>query len=554
MAQRGVIIGLDIGRYAVKAAWVESRSGRPVIRRLEQLRLPYEGTDPFAVIGPWLASLHIGRTPCVLGIPGTDVICQPLTLPPADPRTAEQAVDIEVIRFNEMASETMLYGFIPFEGTPGQRALQLCMARPAAVEPLLSFTKDAGLNLVDLIPMPAALHAAGASSFRESEQPVILADVGDTSTVVTIASRRGFLFGRAFAGGGRLFTEALARLNRIPPAQADSLKTSRSETTETNTPAPDLTGAIDIWVAELQSCVAVFDSLFTARDMRPGRLLLAGGSASLTGFAGQVATRMPFPVELFRDLPGYPATDQPESFAAAVGLAWTGHLPPEQRISLLPRTMRDEQVFRRQKPYWLAAAAMAGLILVATVIGGYRDIRRKQAMLGTQRAGLARRQQLAGRIEGVKFRNDQLRAMAAPVGTMLTTGARFQLLITHITGLLPADGSDWIRLIADADSYFPGRGFTPPRRRKNPDEPDVNPLRPAASDGIPSMVQTLIIEGYTRRLDFSTVRNLIVSLKTLDFVESADLLGDDRVVLPPEATRPALRPGVQRFVLEVKLR
>jgi len=156
MARKGTVVGIDIGQYAVKAVWAERRGGTPIVTRMESLRLPTDRSDSGNIIGPWIEKMGIPAFPCVIGLPGAQSIFQPLFLPPEDLRTFEQATAMEVVKFNEMASETMIYGFSPISINPGERRLILSMARPSVLHDALGRARTLGLDVIDIVPTPAA--------------------------------------------------------------------------------------------------------------------------------------------------------------------------------------------------------------------------------------------------------------------------------------------------------------------------------------------------------------------------------------------------------------
>ncbi|MCX7591045.1 MAG: hypothetical protein N2255_05395, partial [Kiritimatiellae bacterium] len=144
----------------MKALWAEISSQGLVIRRSESLRLPAEGTDRSAVILPWLGKVGIGRDPCVIGLPARQAMFQPFVLTAGDPRTPRQAAAMEVIRFTELASEEMTYDFSPFSLESGEKRILLAMARPSALAEITGFARQAGLELLDIIPTPVAMYHA----------------------------------------------------------------------------------------------------------------------------------------------------------------------------------------------------------------------------------------------------------------------------------------------------------------------------------------------------------------------------------------------------------
>jgi hypothetical protein len=112
---------------------------------------------------------------------------------------------------------------------------------------------------------------------------------------------------------------------------------------------------------------------------------------------------------------------------------------------------------------------------------------------------------------------------------------------------------DWISMVCDADSYF---SYQPPpdaakmtpagmreRRRQKAKTP------PKGEDIVRH--RRVIVEGFTRNPDLTSVRTLIEAIRAQKFIESADLLSDDlEVAFEAESGRFDAR----RFVIDVMLK
>ena len=110
-------------------------------------------------------------------------------------------------------------------------------------------------------------------------------------------------------------------------------------------------------------------------------------------------------------------------------------------------------------------------------------------------------------------------------------------------------------MICDADSYFGNKPFSTPRKPVETDQKTPVPRRMTTNEETtPLPINTIIIEGYTSIPDFSTVRELIVKLASLNFVQSADLLSDDKLITTGDEKDAPPPRGFLRFVLEVKLK
>ena len=546
MPRNGKIVGVDIGTFAVKAAWAEPKGGRMVVTRTETLRLPPEVADRSTVVAPWIEKMGLGKSPCAISLPGGHSMFQPFTLPKDDARTLEQAAAIEVLKFNEMASEVMVSDFSPFSSQPDVRQFLLAMARPTMVDETLSFARDVGLQVQDIIPAPVAAFAAATPHLPPSGPPVVVMDIGHGATNVAIGTSKGLMFARTFASGGRLFTDALARQRNLPSTQAENLKQTEGSLRADGTDTADtLRGVADSWIAEAQSCLAVYRSLFPGQSLAPHRVILSGGGASLPGLAEYASVKLNLGVTLAETIvPGGNAAESLPSMIAA-GLATAGH--GTDRISLLPQGIRDELAFRRQKPFWVGASIAGALILGVSLAGGYHYSTRQQEVLKEQSKSLQRMEALVVAIENEKARAAQVRRLAQPIRELVGAGVTVRDLVTLVADSTATN--DWITLACDAESYFSNEPFVPGSdaaigmrdRRRKPEVEDEQKDQ--------TRIERMIIEGYTSRRSLSSIKRLIARLEDSDLVESADLLSDDQLVGPD-------RPGpgrAQRVVLDVRL-
>jgi hypothetical protein len=303
-------------------------------------------------------------------------------------------------------------------------------------------------------------------------------------------------------------------------------------------------------MAEVVSCFSMYKNLFPAREWQPRRVLLTGGGAELGGLPEFVEARLDMPGGRAALLLESAVQEQPGRFAVAAGLAVLGLSSRPAGISLLPVKTADELRFRRQKPLWIAAGATAAMILAVSLVSGYRDIRRKENELKAQRISLARRQDLAGQIEKTQARIAVLRSMADMVGRDLRAGSRVRELIEVIARSKSRE--DVITAVADAESYLKGGSGEEAAERRAMVALDWDKDGSTTNLTL-SAFERVLIEGYSRRSSFTTVRDLISRLKQQSFVISADLLSDELV---PEAETPSSPRGshAQRFVIDVRMK
>jgi general secretion pathway protein L len=550
MAVKNTAVGLDIGRHSAKAVRVEYGDGGPVVRSAELLRLPQDAAERDSVLVPWVKRIGIGRCPCVVGLRGDQAMFQPLLLNRGDPRTLEQAASMEVVKFNEMASETMSYAFAPFTAqNAAEKRMILAMARPAAIDAVLGTAGTLGLGVVDVVPTPVALFNALEFLAGEHSGPYLYLGVGASTTELAIGNGRGLMFARAFSSGGRLFSEAIAEADKVSLSQAENLKLTKGSVEEGSRYGAVLRPVADLWVSEIQSSLSVYTSLFPGADARPVRIVMTGGASRLGGFVEYVSAKLGIEAVSADSLDGGSVLRDPMDFAVAAGLGICGAGEPISRVSLLPAHVRDELMFRHQKPFWVAAGVAAALILAVSLVGGYRDFSRKERQLNAQKSSLRHRQQLVAEIERIKATNAEIIKMGQPIRSMLQRSPTIRDLISLVAK--SRHPNDWIAMICDSDLFFSqgedgvvakkrGRG----RRRADAGDEDV----------VVDPLGRIMIEGYTMVSNLSTVKDLIGRIAAAEFVESADLLGDDVLASVQGSGPRADTEGARRFVIDVRIR
>lgn len=551
MRRKETVVGLDLGRHSAKAVWVERTAKALRMARCETLALPPEVSSHRDAIAPWVEKLGLSRFPCVLGISGQHVVFHPVPVLPNDPRSMEQIAAMQVLQITDMSSEGMVHGFAPFQRRPGDSRLLIALARESVVKDVLDMAREWNLLVVNVVPAPIAAFDALHDREKDPLELRLLLDVGHSSTGVVVGNAGGVVFARTFALGGQSFTDALAKSLRMPVSQAETLKLSAADLRKVSSPETDaLQSAANVWMSEVLSCFSMYKNLFPSREWQPRRVVLTGGGAELGGLPEFAGARL--------DMPGGKATlvldsatvQHPERFAVAAGLGLAGLSGREGGISLLPAQTADELRFRRQKPLWMAAGATAAMILAVSLVSGYRDIRRKETELGAQRVSLARRQELASQIEKTQARVAVVRSMADMVGCELRAGARMRELMDLIARVKARD--DVITTIADAESYFATRiGARDVEKRPTASRGQAQDAE--GTNRTARAFERVVIEGYSRKAGFTTVRDLISTMKREPFILSADLLSDELV--PESASTVQSRDGRgQRFVIDVRLR
>ncbi len=598
MSRLKQIVGLDLGTRNVRAVWVQLRGGAPRVVRTEQMALPLEGGDTDALLHSWLGQLGLLKGFAALQISGTQLVFQPGRLNPGDPRSPRQAADMELATFNDMAGDSMVSAVAAHEWSPGLRVYLMGMARPSVIAATLAGFEPIGIRPADLIPAPVALFNALAPLAPSQGGTGLYVNIGHNQTELAIGTAKGILFARAFAIGGKQFTEAVAKLAGVPLTQAETQK-QREGTIETGGPfAEVLRPLAERWYTQLAACLSAYRGAFTGEQFGVSRIILSGGGAQLRGLPAYVQQRLGIPVCLADDLPGLagflgggasragapvaaasPASkaDRPTwgQFDIAAGLAITALELALAHLSLLPESLRGEVVFREKKPYLIAASIMGALTLGVVTASMVISLSAETGVLDAERQELRLREQMDKSITAIRQRGEVLRQRGDPLRQLILGGPMMREVISLVANAISKD--DWISMICEETSYktakkagekpappappprsgffVPGfRSATKPAAKPTEAESLLSGLTPAPT---PSDFNVYIIEGYTPDMGLTTVKAMIQNLETATRVRKVDLLSDDRVLppsLPAELQEQGVQlPNMRRFVIRLEV-
>jgi Tfp pilus assembly PilM family ATPase len=551
MIGRHTAVGLDIGRYSVKAVWLKKTGSSFTVTRTELFKFSQgDKFDPVPV-SQWIDKIGLRNVPCVLGISARDTIFQPLQMIPADPRTIEQFAAMEVVRFNELAAGSMLFDHVPFTVTQNDRRFLLAIVPPSVIADLMNTAHAIGIQVADIIPFSSAIFGLLQNDPASASNVTAFVDVGHSSTVVAFGRLNNLMFIRAFPIGGAHFTAAILDKSQYSQSQADAVKITDASLKDGNVHAAKLQTACETWLTELVSCFSVFSNLLPNASVKPSRIVLSGGGALLSSFREVVAARTRLPVVNAPDLPGLPK-ETAIVYTGAAGLAAAALDESNPcRLSLLPELEKTMLILRSNRKWWITAAAAAGFILVASLIGGFADFKRNESVLRIQMAELNSRQALVSQIDSSKLKSDTIRKMSKPLNKLVQSGTALRRLVRLLAELKQETES--ITLISDSESYASPATLAAGAARVKTDR--ARPRSPApAPGGTNSVVESLIIEGFTRDASLRNVKALISALNAADFIKSADLLSDDKMAPLDTSTDNPVREDAARFAVEIVLK
>ncbi len=587
------IVGLDLGTRNVRAVWVELHNGSPRVLRAEKMELPLEGGDAVKLTRAWLGQLGLLHGFASVAIPGPQLVFQPGRLTPEDPRTARQAADMELVRFNDMVGETMVCDVTAHSRPDSSRQYLMAMARPSVIKDALSALEPISIRPTDLVPAPAALFCGFAGAESMDDGPRAIVDIGAVKTEIAIGTADGILFARAFPLGGRHFTEAIAKGGACPLQQADSQKL-RDATLEEGGPFSEfLLPVAERWYSQFSAVLAAYRGAISGFGTNISAVVLTGGGAKLNGFVDWFSKRInqtpasttsrpilakqatPASIRVYQasELPAPGGVPELGTYATALGLALTSlDAPKLPHLSLIPESLRDEVVFKEKKPYWIATAATLILAIGVFTAGLLISLGRDSVRLEAERQELRKRERIDNEIAAIRAETEAIRKEAAPLRRLLVGGPASRYAISLVaTAIAPAD---WISLVCDEDTYMrheapkpvpealkPARpGFFVPGFRDNDPKAKESSSVFADAEAKPapekSKFSAFIIEGYTPDMSFESVNEMLRRIRGAARVKGVDLLSDDKVKPPaelPEAIKALNLPEMRRFVIRMEV-
>ena len=244
-----LIVGLDIGTSAVRAALLQSGKGMPVLKRYGEVALPPGAVDGGEVIEPEVVQEAIAqlwkraklpKKNVVLGLANQRIIVRPVDVPSLSDEALKESLATHVADFIPMPVAEAVLDFLPLGGaleedqaeedddggrTLGTRPILVVAAQRQMVDELLAVVEQAGLKVIALdLQAFALVRAVYGARIPLGEPPEAIVSIGAGLTQVVITKDGEAVFFRLVPFGGNEFTEALMDGLRIDRDEAEELK------------------------------------------------------------------------------------------------------------------------------------------------------------------------------------------------------------------------------------------------------------------------------------------------------------------------------------------
>ncbi len=306
MAQ--LVVGLDIGTSAVRAAELDISHSQPVLLTYGQVGLPpgslvdgeiRDGSSVTEAIKKLWENGQFSGSTVIVGIAGLRAITREIDLPFVPDNEVDSAVRFqseEVIPFppdQTILSSQILADYTSPEGDKMRRVL-VAAAHTDLVNGVIDTVEKAGLTVVGVDLISSALVRA-IGGHEDSEQPEAIVSVGAGLTVVVVHQKGRPQFVRTIGMGGNATTAAISGALDVPLTDAEGMKRRLyEEDAQLLTARRAAQPSMAELVGEIRNSIQYFASL-------PGRLpvsrvLVTGGGSALYGLLPMLEEQVHLPV------------------------------------------------------------------------------------------------------------------------------------------------------------------------------------------------------------------------------------------------------------------
>ena len=387
-----LIVGLDIGTSAVRAAELDVSSKPPKLLNYGQIGLPpgsvvngeiHDATAVSEAVRRLWKNGRFSTTSVIVGIAGLRAITREIDLPFVPDNEVDSAVRFhseEVIPFppdKTILSSQVLSDYTSPEGAKMRRVL-VAAAHADLVEGVVAVAENAGL-VVEGVDLVSSALVRAIFDGATGDQPEAIVSVGAGLTVVVIHQNGRPQFVRTIGSGGNATTAAIASALDLPLADAEALKRRLGDSTpQVQAAMQSIQVTVDDLINEIRNSIQYFASL-------PGRLpvsriLVTGGGSSLHGFIPMLGAQIHLPVHSVSpldrlditkvDLTPDQAAEVSPVLSTPIGLALPESNPAVKQFNLLP-----PEVIRRTRLHNIQQRTMqvaAVIVVLLAVFGGWK--------------------------------------------------------------------------------------------------------------------------------------------------------------------------------------
>ncbi len=454
-----LVVGLDIGTSAVRAAELDLSHSKPVLHTYGQVGLPPESLvdgeirDRAAVteaISKLWKNGQFSSSSVIVGVAGLRAITREIDLPYVPDNEVDSAVRFqseEVIPFppdQTILSSQVLADYTSPEGDKMRRVL-VAAAHVDLVNGVIDAVEKAGLTVegVDLISS-ALVRAIGGKD--TAEQPEAIVSVGAGLTVVVVHQQGRPQFVRTIGSGGNATTASVSAALDIPITDAEAVKRRIGEQLPQMRTAQNASQAsMTELVGEIRNSIQYFASL--PGRLPVSRLLVTGGGSDLYGFNSLLESQTRLPVisvsPLARvDISKLDLTEEQARLVSPVLASPIGLALPEpdkavKKFNLLPQEVAGRMRMKRIQERTVMAAAAVLILLIG--FGGYKfyKVHQTENNVSALQSDITALNAQVPRFDLVVAANNAYTAGVARRASVLNTAVDWPLVLGNLISITP---------------------------------------------------------------------------------------------------------------------
>jgi type IV pilus assembly protein PilM len=455
-----LVVGLDIGTSAVRAAELDISHSRPVLHTYGQVGLPPgslvdgEIRDHSAVteaITRLWKNGQFSSHSVIVGIAGLRAITREIDLPFVPDNEVDSAVRFqseEVIPFppdQTILSSQVLADYTSPEGDKMRRVL-VAAAHIDLVNGVIGAVEQAGLT-VEGVDLNSSALVRAIGSHDMPDQPEAVVSIGAGLTVVAIHQQGRPQFVRTIGAGGNATTAAVSAALGIPISDAEAIKRRIGEPSAQMQSAERASQtSVNDLVNEIRNSIQYFASL-------PGRLpvsrvLVTGGGSELHGLVGLLESQVHLPVLSVSplskvdtsklDLTQEQARLVSPVLATPIGLALPEPDKAVKKFNLLPVEVAKRIRMKRLQERTLVGAVAVLVLLLA--FGGYKyyDVHKAQNNVNDLQANITSLNAQVPKYDLVVAANDAYTAGLTRRASVLNSAVDWPVALSDLISITPA--------------------------------------------------------------------------------------------------------------------
>ena len=338
------MVGLDIGSSRVKAVELKKNGDGYQLSKLGHAALPSEAIVQGAFLNTTaivdsirqaLESAGIRSRDVATAISGHSVIVKKVTVQAMSREQLEESIQWEAEQYipfdvNEVNLDFQILDTAEGEG---QMDVLLVAAKKDLLDDYVQVIAEAGYTaqVVDIAGF-AVENAYEVNRGEDDGEVIALANVGSQVTNINVVSGGIPVFTRDVALGGALYTEEIQKTLSIAFEEAERIKIGDADVASKDVVPKEVEESMRQVTSQIVGEIARSLEFYsaTAEDGNISKIVLAGGSAHVSGLAAAFEERMDVPVEVIDPLSNVqvgPGVDPKEiedlgpSLAVGMGLA-----------------------------------------------------------------------------------------------------------------------------------------------------------------------------------------------------------------------------------------